>query len=268
MRVQLFKFTLNEDFLYVTNDNTPHVVEGITYNASAIVCKEFTYDLKEVMGEASISMPFAQSGFLGGAASRQIEGSVFVEVYEYSTVYPNDNTLVFRGFINTFKVAKAMIDLQCVSFIEHARDNYNRLILSRVCNHRLYSPLCGVSEASYTVPVTIVGFSVDRVTMEVTGAGATSDYYTFGYVKWSGTYRHIVGDTYYGSSRFLDLMHFAPLAWQIGQQLEIVAGCNKSADECESKFNNLERHLGFPYAPYESIRYTGLRSTSIKKSKK
>jgi uncharacterized phage protein (TIGR02218 family) len=267
MQVQLFAFTLNEGSLYVTNDNSLHIYNGITYNASAITCKEFTYDLKEVMGEASISMPYAQSGFLSGVSARGIEGAVHVDVYEYDTVDLNA-VLVFRGFVNTFKVGKAMLDLQCVSFIEHARDNYARLILSRVCNHRLYSPMCGVVETNYQYSGIIVGFSVDRVTVEVSGIGSDSGYFTYGYVKWQGAYRHIVNDTWNGSTRFIDLMHFAPVSWYIGQPVALVAGCDKLTATCQSKFNNFTHYLGFPYAPYESIRYTGLRSTSIKKSKK
>jgi uncharacterized phage protein (TIGR02218 family) len=267
MQVQLFAFTLNEGSLYVTNDNTNHTYGVHTYSASAITCKEFTYDLKEVMGEATIQMPFAQSGFLAGAASRSIESAVHVDVYEYDTV---DLTavLVFRGFINTFKVGKAMIELQCVSFIEHARDNYARMVLTRVCNHRLYSSLCTMTEANYIYAGTIIGFSVDRVTMEVNGISQGSGYFTFGYVKWAGAYRHIVSDTWNGSTRYVDLMHFAPLAWTIGQQISLVAGCDKLSATCSGKFGNISNFMGFPYAPYESIRYTGLKTSTIKKKKK
>jgi len=267
MQTQLFGFTLNEASLYVTSDNTNHTYSGITYNASAITCKEFTYDLKEVMGEAAIAIPFAQGGFLNGAASRGIEGAVHVDVYEFDTV---DLTavLVFRGFVNTFKVGKAMIDLQCVSFVEHARDNYARMILTRVCNHRLYSALCTVQEVNYTYTGVIEGFSVDRVTMEVSGIGLDSGYFMYGYVKWAGAYRHIVYDTWNGSTRNVDLMHFAPKVWNVGDQIALVAGCDKLTSTCSSKFNNKVHYMGFPYAPYESIRYTGLRTTSIKKSKK
>jgi len=267
MQVQLFGFTLTEGTLYVTSDNTNHTYNGITYNASAITCKEFSYDLKEVMGEASIQIPFAQAGFLQGAASRSIEGSVHVDVYEYDTV---DQTavLVFRGFVNSFKVSKAMLDLQCVSFIEHARDNYARMILTRVCNHRLYSELCGVQEVNYTYSGIIVGISADRVTIEVSGVGSGSGYFTYGWVQWQGVYRHIVNDTWTGSTRFLDLMHFCPTAWNAGDQIALVAGCDKLTSTCSSKFGNITNYMGFPYAPYESIRYTGLRTTTIKKSKK
>ena len=267
METQLFSFTLNEDSLNVTSDNTAHTYSGVTYNASAITCKEFTYDLKEVMGEANISLPFAQCGFLAGAASRGIEGAVHISVYEFDTVDQNA-VLVFRGFVNTFKVSKAMMDLQCVSFIEHARDNYARLILTRICNLRLYSPMCGVQEVNYQYSGTIAGFSVDRVTMEVNGISNDSGYFTYGYVKWQGVYRHIVNDTWNGASRYVDLMHFAPIAWYEGMQIALVAGCDKLTATCTSKFNNITQYMGFPYAPYESIRYTGLRSSSIKKSKK
>jgi uncharacterized phage protein (TIGR02218 family) len=267
MQVQLFGFTLTEASLYVTSDNTNHTYAGVTYLASAITCKEFSYDLKEVMGEASIQIPFAQGGFLQGAASRSIEGAVHVDVYEYDTVDENA-VLVFKGFVNMFKVAKAMLDLQCVSFVEHARDNYARMILSRVCNHRVYSSLCGAQEVNYTYAGTIVGFSVDRVTIEVSGIGSDSGYFTYGYVKWQGVYRHIVNDTWTGSTRYIDLMHFAPTCWEVGQGIAVVAGCDKLTATCISKFGMISNYMGFPYAPYESIRYTGLKTTTIKKSKK
>ncbi len=277
MQVYLYGFTIStgsslgfeyvNSSLYVTSDNILHVYGGITYNASSIICKEYTYDLKEVMGEANLQIPYSQCGFLAGAASRTIEGPVRVVVYEYDTVTLNA-IMVFRGFINTFKVSKSMVDLQCVSFVEHARDNFARLQLSRVCQHRLYSPLCGVNIENYMILGTIEAYSIDRTTMEVSGIDSSTGYFTYGGLEWEGVFRHVLNDVWTGTIRQMDLMHFLPAAWEIGQQVFIIPGCDKLTSTCKSKYGNFTRYMGFPYAPYESIRYTGLRAEELSTSKK
>lgn len=267
MKVFIYSFVLESESqsFYVTNDNTPHVYNGNTYVASAIDSKEFSFDLKEVMGQVDINIPWTQCNFLQIFTQQSLEGPVEVTVYRFNTV-DSTATLVFRGFINSFKVSKAMVELQCISFIEQSRDNYSRLVLTRSCNHTLYSTNCTMVAGNFATKMTIVGINFPRTTIVVgppPSPPQATGYYQYGYVKCdtTNTYRWIVGDTITEDFVTFDTMHPVPVDWQIGTEVWLYAGCDKTIATCETKFNNFSNFMGFPYAPYESIRFTGLRQS-------
>jgi uncharacterized phage protein (TIGR02218 family) len=270
MKVFLYQFILQAESqsLYLTNDNTSHTYGGNTYVASAIESKEFSFDLKEIMGEVPITIPWTQCGFIQAFPQQSLEGPVEVTVYRYSTVDAN-TTLVFRGFINSFKVSKAAVDLQCISFIEQSRDNFSRLVLTRHCNHRLYSEMCGMIPGNWSFKSTIVGIDFPRTQIIVNPPpGVASGFYQYGYAKCdtSLTYRWITGDVSSEVAVTFDIMHTAPASWALGTELWLFAGCDKTLDTCRSKFGNFSNFMGFPYAPFESIRFTGLRQSETRTS--
>jgi len=272
MKCYLYAITAGTEYeLYVTNDNYSHTYNSVTYAASAMECKEFSFDIKELMGEASVSIPWEQAGFLRNFTSRAIEPIVEIEVYHYNTS-TSAASLVFKGFVNSFKVAKAKIDLGCLSFVEQCRDSYPRICLSRHCCRRVYDSGCGLSVGDWTENFTITGISSDGLTITGTGPAHEAEWFTYGYIKSpsnpAGAARYIVGNDYSGSAHSLYLMHPCPTAWYVNQIVTVTAGCDKSTTTCSSKFNNYANFLGFPFAPYESIRYTGLRTETVEKSKK
>lgn len=268
MNVFLYSFVLasESESLYVTNDNTAHSYDGHTYVASAIESKEFSFDLKEIMGEVPISIPWTQCGFLQAFPQHSLEGPVEVTVYRYNTS-TFVATLVFRGFINSFKVAKAICEFQCVSFIEQSRDNFSRLVLTRHCNHRLYSEMCTMNPASHAYKVTIYGIDFPRTQIIAGPApGVSAGWFQYGYVKCdtTATYRWITGDTSSAEAVTFDIMHAAPANWALGTEVWLYAGCDKCLSTCDSKFGNRSNFMGFPYAPFESIRFTGLRQSETR----
>lgn len=275
MQTFLFTFTMGGSAgLYLVSDNQSYVVGGHTYAASAIECKEFSFDLKEIMGESVITLPWYQCGFLQAFARRPLEQPVSVTVLRYNTA-SGATTLVFSGFINTFKVSKAVAEFTCLSFIEQARDNFNRLALTRTCTHRLYSSMCTVNSASYSRSATITQISSDGLMIQVSGSfptnyTGTSAYFLYGYVRASnGDCRHICHDVreYGGSLSEFYFSQPVPESWTIGTLLTAIAGCNKLRETCTLKFNNVVNFLGFPYAPFESIRFTGLKQASFTSGK-
>ncbi len=266
MQVYLFKFDLSTDHLYVTSDNASHTYESNTYAASAIECKELSFDLKEVVGETNITIPWSQAGFFRDVTHQTLEGCASIIIYEYETS-DSTATIAFSGFVNSFKVSKAEIELQCVSFVEFARDNYQRTCLTRHCNHRLFSPLCSLNAVDYTYLATVTTIYSDRCTITISGPTQASGWFTYGYIRYLNSYRYITKDTNNGDgTRTIVTLHPVPSMWHDGVTSYITVGCDKTTSTCKNKFNNFHNFLGFPFAPYESIRFTGLRSESVEVS--
>lgn len=266
MKLYLYDLTCGGENLYLTGDNYQRVYAGITYTAAAIESKEISYDLKELMGEVNITLPFAQAGYLQDFTTYPFDFPVNVTLYSYETG-DSSGTVIFKGFVNSFKCSKGMIDLGCLSFLEQCRDNYPRTVIARHCCHRVYDNDCGLSSGSWTTPSTILGITTDRLTITATGAAA-SGYYSYGYLFANDRYRYIVTSTLSSGDQSLALMHPCPTVWTVGQTVYLVAGCDRSVSMCQTKFNNYEHFLGFPYTPFESIRMTGLRASEVQRSKK
>ena len=66
----------------------------------------------------------------------------------------------------------------------------------------------------------------------------------------------------------IDLLHPLPDGWKGGDTINAYPGCDKTMSTCKDKFENFKHFIGFPYAPYESIRFTGLKGQSVTASKK
>lgn len=266
MKVFLYHFECGEDDLYLTGDNYTRTYAGITYNIAAIENKEIAYDLKELMGEVAVTIPFAQAGYLNQFPAYPYDFPVNVEITSYETS-SDTGKLIFKGFVNSFKCSKGMVELGCLSVIEQCRDNYPRLSLARHCCHRVYDAGCGLDSGTYTFVSEILGISTDRMTITASGSQADG-YFSYGYLFYSGRYRHISSSSLESGNQSLSLIHPCPMAWEVGQTTNLVAGCDRSQATCTTKFNNFLHFLGFPYAPFESVRITGLRGSEIKRSKK
>lgn len=266
MKQFLFTFGLPDGNLCLTSDNRDIVVEGVTYTAASIDCKEIVFDLKEIVGEVNISIPWSQTAGLQEHLRNPLDSPISVSIHVLSLPAGSTHT-AFEGFVNSFKLSKGSLDLGCLSFVEYARDNFPRMVITRLCNHQLYSELCGAPRSNFTDVLTISSISSDRLRIRVQEIVRTGfQWYRYGYVRLGKSYRYVVSST--DSNRNIDVLHPVPLNWVAGVTIEAVAGCDKKMETCKNKFGNFARYLGFPHAPYESIRLTGLRSSEQRVSGK
>ena len=271
MKVYLYRFTSTINNYYVTNDNYSHLVGGITYVATAIDSKEIVFDLKEIVGEVNLSIPWTQAGFLKDHLQTPFDAPVQLEIWTYN-VNAGTTLPTFTGFVNSCKVNQNTLELGVLSFIEQARDNFPRAIVTRCCNRRLYHLACTVNINSFTDAVTLLDWGNERTRLYVSGATQEKIWYRFGYVVAGYTQRHIVWDENFQyvvngttiDAHLVDILHPFPVEWTVNMSLNLVAGCDKTMRTCHNKFGAFPwSYLGFPHAPYEAIRLTGLRSTEV-----
>jgi hypothetical protein len=272
VRVYLYDFNAQDELYNVTNDNINHFVEGITYQACAIESKEVVLDLKEIMGECTVTLPWDQADYLKNCIAYPYDAPIGVQIRSFDTSTEEIET-VFKGFVNSVKGSQCQMELGCVSFIEQARDNFPRMYVTRLCDHRLYSELCGLSAANWTDTGNILSISKNRLGFYADVDVSRADqYYRYGYAhqtyahRWI-TYSSLVESSGYGGVTsnvvLFNVMHPIPPSWDYGSTVYFAAGCDKLMSTCRNKFNNFVHYLGFPHAPYETIRLTGLKSTEV-----
>lgn len=154
----------------------------------------------------------------------------------------------FSGLVRACDRQGSTAELIC----EPHQSKMQRLGLSKPyqpqCNLQLGGTRCGVDLAAFTHTVTVT--DIDGLVVTVSGMPAlASDYFQAGkMVRADGSRRSI---TLQDGSDLSLLLDFEDL--EIGEEVEIVAGCKRDHETCLNKFNNILRFFGFMTTPRRNI---------------
>jgi hypothetical protein len=116
------------------------------------------------------------------------------------------------------------------------------------CNHRVYDERCGIDQGDHTFSTTVT--LVSGITITLDDQPFSNPDLTLGKIinDRTGEERTIfqalsgvITITY----PFVDIV--------IGDTVSVVRGCNNLMSTCISRFNNVERFLGFRYVPLDNI---------------
>jgi len=126
----------------------------------------------------------------------------------------------------------------------------------RFCDADLGDSRCAISTASEAFSSTGTVSSVtDNRVLVVTGMSPNTNlFYSLGKITFtSGDNNNISipvkGHSVSGSTTQLVLWEQAPFNIAIGTTFTIIAGCDKRAETCQTKFSNLANFQGFPFIP-------------------
>lgn len=129
-------------------------------------------------------------------------------------------------------------------------------LYTRTCRWALGDAFCGVSLASLTVSAaTVSSVSAARRTIvtSLSGGGFADNYFAGGLVTWHasnsnnpGVQSEVKSSTAAGQ---LELQLRTPFDILVGDEFSIYPGCNKTPEQCKTKFNNWINYGGFPAIP-------------------
>lgn len=126
-----------------------------------------------------------------------------------------------------------------------------RLSYQRSCPHALYDNNCKVDEQNYKVTGSIA--TVSGVTIDVSAASAYPDgWFTAGYVEWELTQGIMErrGITLHAGLTLTILGGVYGLT--AGLAVNLYPGCVRTAETCNTKFDNLPNYGGVPMLPGDS----------------
>jgi uncharacterized phage protein (TIGR02218 family) len=117
----------------------------------------------------------------------------------------------------------------------------------RTCAYSLYGRGCNVLATSFETNGTVA--TLNGTTVEVAAAaGQASGYYAGGYIQdATGAKRYITNH----SGAFLTLSREL-FGLAVGGPVKIYAGCDRSTDVCQARFNNIANFGGFPFIPLKN----------------
>ena len=176
-------------------------------------------------------------------------------VYRYhSTDGAPEVVQFFRGEVVNVAFVEDRAKVNCVTNARILNNPIPQQTCRNLCNHVLYDNRCGVSQSSYTLATTVIGISANGLRVTLTGTNLSSkssgNFYNSGVMSRNSIENRMVLKTedLGGDQVTFDvLLPFQFL--ESGTMINISAGCRHSLNNCDNRFNNVQRYGGFPYVP-------------------
>lgn len=160
-----------------------------------------------------------------------------------------------------------IIKADCSSILRISEQQVPRQQVQRTCNHRLFDANCGVVEATYQVPGTLIIVTDEYVEAVEFGAEAITradvNWFAMGKVRVGTEVRMVVGQD--GDKLYLDEA-FSLAAG--GDAAVALPGCDKRIGTCLNKYDNVLRTIQFPYLPSKNPQFEALTTPKPSGGKK
>lgn len=171
---------------------------------------------------------------------------------------PDLRVLIFRGHFGEIRRTDGAFEVELRGLAELLNKPVGRSILRR-CGRVLGDEKCAVKleMPKYTTEAEVVSIGgMNRFTIFV-ATDYSARWFASGTISWlTGTNaggRSVVKSDQRVSrgSRMVEVWQELPNKMMSGDRMKIVAGCDKLAGTCQSKFNNFLNFRGFPHLPGE-----------------
>lgn len=168
---------------------------------------------------------------------------------------PSQRSLLFRGQLGEIRHGPNAFEVELRSLSDRLNKPLGRSYL-RTCSASLGDVQCGVDINAAGLSLSV---DVDRVTDDKTLYFPSFDdisdrWFVNGRLVWisgenAGAIGHIQRDVTENSHRVIELKNAPAFDVKAGDQARLIAGCDKRASTCKSKFANILNFQGFPFIP-------------------
>lgn len=192
-----------------------------------------------------------------GLTEGEIMGGKFdgAEVWQWKVDWRNPDLrlLLFRGFLGEIRRGQSVFEAELRGVTELLNQPLGRIYM-RECDRVLGDGKCRV-DISGSAAVTIQSVEQQRQ-FGFTGLESYAEnWFADGVIEWvtganAGAISVIKSDL--GTAdRLIESTEEVRMTIAIGDQVRLIAGCDKTAKTCRVKFNNFRNFRGFPHMPGE-----------------
>lgn len=271
-RKELYQFTFGTRTWNFTSGVREVVFDDVVYkpvkglNRTAIEDE----DINKAEIEVALPHPFALLNEDGDDFTQVFLNKIYFESVRLTILeLDNAETLVlFKGRVTQpkFDDDTKQMTLMCSTAESYQNRNILTRKFQRSCPSKIYDRFCGLNFDEWAVEVRVIGLSGTGVTFSVEptpvldelgepvldelGEPVTevktfeNNYFARGLLKKDGVFTFI--QSQFGTNLTLYRKH---IGLQLGDVVQLAAGCNQSLALCESRFNNGSRFHGFPNMP-------------------
>lgn len=173
-----------------------------------------------------------------------------VEVNVYCQQPSGDARRLWTGLVTSCAVDEHVAKFRVIS---RASDSFLRqiptLTVGKACPHMLYDDQCRVARSDFRVSTTIATISGNVVTV-ASMSGKADQFARFGeLVHLASGERMPISD----QTGTTITMQFGIVGMEVGDSVEVYAGCDHTIGVCDSKFSNVHNFGGEPQLPEAAV---------------
>lgn len=251
--------------LYVTNGQLNISYGGNVYNATGLGqwdrgrvstklgMQGTTMDLTVTADDLTL-VPGRPCSIIQGINLGLFDGATVTVYTAYMPTYGDTSLGVETKFVGqwgkTTKIGRTSAEIECQSFLFLLNQQMPRVLLQPSCHWELYGPGCTLNAATYTFANTVGASSTQSIVNAASTITQANGYFTQGYIKFtSGQNLNLSTLIKVHNGQALTLSPALLFPVSVGDAFTITAGCDHTAETCQTKFNNLINHGGSPYIP-------------------
>jgi uncharacterized phage protein (TIGR02218 family) len=224
---------------------------GALYRAaSGLTASEAETSLGLAVGGGEVSGALRSDGVAESDLADGLYDGAAVEIWLVDWSDVEDRLLLDAASIGEVRRSEFAFVAELRS-LAHLLDQSRGLSFQRCCSADLGDERCGVDleSVSFRASGAILGFADGGLVVGLAESFA-DDFFTGGRARFAGgTNVTIKSHRAAASAAMLSLWTRPGGAVAIGDSVELVAGCDKSAGTCQSKFANIDNFRGFPHMP-------------------
>lgn len=233
-----------------TNADSDIVYGGNTYTAIAISDDGVRQRGDEVSDQLQVTLPadfYVPQLFIAAPPDDPVH--LIIRRSHYG------ETDAFIAWVGTVVSCRRDSDIQATLACHTADTAANRgglrLTYQRACPHALYDTQCGADPGGFVLAGTLS--AVSGLTLTSTGFGAVGDgWLNGGWAEKVGADGHVVRRAITDHVGNVVTVLGTTYGFEVGDSVTAYAGCDRSADTCNVKFDNLRNFGGFPFMPSKS----------------
>ena len=244
-----------------TNYDYPLTVAGQLYSADGIIVSrsDTSLSLGIEVDSLDVDIQANESTSLGGVPFMQLlhNGGLDGARFKLDRVFmdaatPTDTSAgvvpLFEGRVSEVEFSRNQARLSVASDLELLNVQLPRNVYQAGCLNTVYDGRCGLSSSAFSATLTVLtGSTLSRIECDISQAVG---YYSQGVIEFidgpNAGIRRTIRQHVTGAILLSLSLRAMPVA---GNQVRLIAGCDKRMDTCLNRFNNISRFRGFPFVP-------------------
>ncbi len=180
-----------------------------------------------------------------------------IEAWLVNWADPDVRTLRFRGSIGEIESGGGGFRAELRGLAQALNQSRGRAY-QPLCAARLGDAACGIDlgDTAYSVEARVAAVRAPNLLHLEGAAGFAAEWFTRGRIEVidgaaAGLRTSLKVDAVAGTLRHVTLWEELRAAIAVGDRVRLIAGCDKRAETCRTKFGNFLNHRGFPHIPGE-----------------
>lgn len=244
---EVYEIAYGNDFYYYTNLDYNFDYAGNTYIAKPIRRSSIKQNENFFAGEMNFSLP--KNDDVSKIFRKEFSIPVFFKIYRIDKNDPlQEKFLIYTGFINNASNEEVVTNFTCNTNETGSSNTIAQYKFSRKCSNDVYNHKCKVVKEDYTYQTAITSISNNKTeftVQDINGISALpASFFHNGYIEGQTESSSIT------EHNSLTIKTYHPVKnLEVGEQVNLIAGCNRRSSDCKNKFNNFENFFGFEYIP-------------------